>query len=179
MYCWFWSLCCPRWMLWWGGWRYLSNSESRALFLILSTHRQAIPMDMTSALLRREDVLTHAGVYVFIYHWNYIQDGTEGYACQHSKETVIKWAIMLETHDKNMHCCPTVTTNQRLIIDFGLCYKTMFKMFPSLTLIPYFTHIHLQCIIIFVKCTLGNVIYVGMLGCNISYCSQYKYNVGT
>lgn len=71
MYCWFWSLCCPLLMLFYGGWRYLSNSESRALLLILSSHRSHRPsgFDPSNATPR-----------ALLSLWNYVHL-PEGFTC--------------------------------------------------------------------------------------------------
>lgn len=52
-----WVFWCPWWTLQRGGWRYLSNSESRgSIPHPVHTQRRAIPADMTSALQLTEHI---------------------------------------------------------------------------------------------------------------------------
>lgn len=46
---------------------------------------------MTSALPHQEDVLTHAGVYVFIYHWNCTQDSANRFTVNNQLQQTRAW----------------------------------------------------------------------------------------
>lgn len=46
---------------------------------------------MTSALPHQEDVLTHAGVYVFIYCWNCTQDSANGFTVNNQLQQTRPW----------------------------------------------------------------------------------------